>query len=102
MAHWIKILQDMFTVYSDYGKNGKRISEQMVFNGVAIISAILVATGVVPLGLENSEIMGLGTGIYAAIVMAIRLRSKGGRIKVLDDIASKDSKPDEPKPWDHH
>ena len=89
MLKIINYIKDAFLVYDDYKKSGARLSEAMVTNALMLVSSMLVGFGLISTGFTDEEVMAIGTGIYAAINLVIRLRSDGGKIKVRDDLGAK-------------
>lgn len=86
---YIKIIKDLFLVIAEYKDNGQRVSEAMLAGSAGVIAGILVATGVVPLGMESETttiVLGACTALWNLVFMVIRLRSDGGKIKLRDDI----------------
>jgi hypothetical protein len=88
----IKLIQSAFLIYDDYKDNGQRISESMVFSVVMLLGSALVLFGVIPTGFAEQDAMAIGTGLYALGNMILRLRSKGGKIKLVDSGSHKDIK----------
>lgn len=84
-----KAVKDMFIVYDSYKTNGERISHEMVFNALMLVSAALVGFGVISTGFEEQEAMAIGTGIYAILNMFNRVRSPGGEVKLRVEVKSK-------------
>lgn len=81
----INVIKDAFLVYDEYKDNGQRLSESMIISALMLVSSALVGFGVISTGFTEENIMALGAGVYAAVNMVIRLRSKGGKIKVIDN-----------------
>ena len=89
MIRWINLVKDAFFIYDDFKASGQRLSKTMVTGALAILSSILIFTGVIDTGFTDAEVMAIGTGLYSRVIMVIRLRSDGGRIKLRDDLQPK-------------
>lgn len=84
MKYW-ELFKDLFIVFDEYKESGWRLSEAMIANMIVLVSSALVLIFGVDLGLTDLETGAVATGIMSVVGIILRLRSKGGEIKIGKD-----------------
>lgn len=80
-------LKDLFIVNKPGG--GTRLSESMITNAIVLASSALIAAGGASQAITSAEQAAIGGCVYAFWNISVRWRSKGGDIKLKDEIKTK-------------